>query len=278
MSEAAKHAAEVERWRAARYAALRQPVGWLSLAGLDWLRVGENPIGTDAANVVVVRHGPSRAGTIVVGEDASLRAYADAADGELRHGGQPLPADGLPLLTDDDGEPTLLELGPLRICAIRRGGRLAARTWDTEAPAFRSFAGIAHFPVDARWRLTARFEPAHPRRNVAVPDVIGSTEVESSPGRVSFEADGRTLSVEALEGGPAGELWLVFGDATNGVETYQGGRFLYTPAPEADGSVTVDFNRAYNPPCVFTPFATCPLPWPENRLPIRIEAGERYPA
>jgi uncharacterized protein (DUF1684 family) len=277
MSEAAKHAADVERWRAARYAALQRPVGWLSLAGLDWLQAGENPIGTDAANVVVVRHGAPRAGAIVVGEDGSVSAHAEPGVDGLRHDGLPLPAKGLPLVTDADGEPTLVELGPLRICVIRRGDRLAARTWDMEAPALREFGGIPHFPVDIRWRIAARFEPADPARRVVVPDVIGSLEEEPSPGRVWFDADGGTWSLEALEGGPDGELWLVFGDATNGVDTYDGGRFLYTPPPASDGNVTLDFNRAYNPPCVFTPYATCPLPWPENRLPIRIEAGERYP-
>jgi uncharacterized protein (DUF1684 family) len=109
---------------------------------------------------------------------------------------------------------------------------------------------------------------------VPVPDVLGLIEKEESPGEVVFELGGVAHRLQALEGGPKGELWLVFGDETNGDQTYGGGRFLYTAAP-VEGSVEVDFNRAYNPPCVFSPFATCPLPWPENRLPIRIEAGER---
>jgi uncharacterized protein (DUF1684 family) len=114
-----------------------------------------------------------------------------------------------------------------------------------------------------------------PGRTLRVPDVLGTIDEQASPGDILFEADGGMHRLQALPGGESGELWLVFGDATNGVETYNGGRFLYTSAPDANGAVEVDFNRAYNPPCVFSPYATCPLPWAENRLPIRIEAGER---
>jgi len=110
---------------------------------------------------------------------------------------------------------------------------------------------------------------------IAVPRVLGGVDDAVSPGDVVFDVDGRELRLQALEGASnSGELWLVFGDETNGAETYGGGRFLFTEAPEADGSVVVDFNRAYNPWCVFNPYATCPLSWPANRLPIRVEAGE----
>ena len=168
----------------------------------------------------------------------------------------------------------MIELGALRLCAIERGGRHALRIWDTNSALRREFEGIDHWPVDPAWRLPARLE-ATPGRTVRVPDVLGTIDDEDSPGDLLFEAGGGTHRLQALEGGAAGELWLVFGDATNGDETYSGGRFLYTDAPRADGTVELDFNRAYNPPCVFSPYATCPLPWPPNRLPIRIEAGER---
>ena len=174
-----------------------------------------------------------------------------------------------------NGEPTLLELGDLRLCVIERGGRLAVRTWDTASPRRREFAGIDHWPVDPRWRLEARFVPT-PDRTLEVPDVLGIVETKESPGEVVFEADGVEHRLEALRGGEDGSMWIVFGDATNGVETYGGGRFVYT-APPVGETVVIDFNRAYNPPCVFSPFATCPLPWEANRLPIRIEAGERFP-
>jgi uncharacterized protein (DUF1684 family) len=160
------------------------------------------------------------------------------------------------------------------MCVIARGTRLAVRTWDLASPLRETFAGIEHWPVDAAWRLDARFEPT-PGRTLAVPDVFGEVEPQESPGDVVFEHGGASHRLQALRGGDDGQLWLIFGDATNGADSYGGGRYLYTDPPGPDGSVAVDFNRAYNPPCVFTPYATCALPWAPNRLPIRIEAGER---
>lgn len=265
-----EHEASVEAWRAERYARLRREVGWLTLAGLDWLKDGSNRLGTDASNEVVLPAGPPLAGTVVVENGRAVASGSFIHDGAL--------VDRLPLVDDLDGPPTLLELENLRLCVINRGGRLGIRTWDTDAPQRRSFAGIDHWPVDARWRLEGRFEPT-PGRSVTVPDVLGDAEPYAAPGDVVFEVDGVAHRLQAVDGGDAGELWLIFGDATNRQETYGGGRFLYTDAPDASGNVVVDFNRAYNPPCVFSPYATCPLPWPANRLPIRIEAGERrYPS
>ena len=258
------HRRDVETWRQDRYEALRRDLGWLTLAGLDWLAPGANRVGTDPDVEVRVRIGPAQAGVVDVDERRVT------ATGSWRHEGRPV--DRLSLDDDADGEPTLLELGPLRQCLIRRGERLALRTWDLEAPARAAFDGIPHWPVDCRWRLVARLEPAD--RTVAVTDVLGTVEDEASPGDVVVEVAGREHRLQALPGGDDGRLWLVFGDATNGVETYGGGRYLYTDPPASDGTVVVDFNRAYNPPCVFSPYATCPVPWPANRLPIRVEAGE----
>lgn len=260
------HAAIVEAWRTQRYVALRRDIGWLTLAGLAWLRPGRNVVGAAPDADVVLPSGPERAGIVEVG-DAGV-----VADGDFLHAGAPVRR--LRLVSDHEGDPTMLELGSLRFCLIERGGRPAIRIWDVASPARDVFDGIDHWPVDPAWRLDARFEPS-PGRTVAVPDVLGTIEERSAPGDVVFEVDGVTHRLQGLEGGDAGELWLIFGDATNGAETYGGGRFLYTSAPDADGSVVVDFNRAYNPPCVFSPYATCPLPWPRNRLPIRVEAGER---
>ena len=269
MTDAGEHHAEVEAWRAKRYAALRRDAGWLTLAGLDWLRPGVNRIGSATDGEIVLPSGPGVAGSLTVTDD---EVRADGTADGLSLNGEPVA--GLKLVTDRDGPPSMLELGSLRLCLIERGGRLAVRTWDTASPARRDFEGIDHWPVSSAWRLDARFEPT-PGRTVRVPDVLGIDEDDESPGDVAFQVDGETYRLQGLRGEDAGELWLVFGDATNGTETYGGGRFLYTDAPDAEGRLVVDFNRAYNPPCVFSPYATCPLPWPANRLPIRIEAGER---
>lgn len=261
------HRESVEAWRRERYRRLRREIGWLTLAGLGWLKPGVNRIGSAEHADVVLPSGPPLAGTVTV-RDGGL----PTADGDFLNDGAPVR--DLELVTDAAGEPTMLELGPLRLCVIERGGRLAIRTWDTESSARRAFDGIDHWPVDPAWRVSARLDPVR-HRTVEVQNVLGTIEAEESPGDLAFEIGGQALRLQALPGGDAGELWLIFGDATNGHETYGAGRYLYTDAPGADGTVTLDFNRAYNPPCVFTPYATCELPWPANRLPIRIEAGER---
>ena len=262
----AEHREAVEAWRTQRYERLRSEIGWLSLAGLGWLKPGVNRIGSAIDADVVLPGGPPLAGTVTVVEGHATADGAFISDGEPVHDRE--------LTSDAAGEPTLLEVGQLRLCLIERAGRLAIRTWDTSSAARREFDGIDHWPVDPAWRLDARLERT-PGRTIEVPDVFSGTEPEPSPGDVAFEVGGRTHRLQALPGGDAGELWLIFGDATNGNETYGGGRYLYTEAPDADGAVVVDFNRAYNPPCVFTHYATCALQWPANRLPIRIEAGEK---
>ncbi len=266
MTDAEAHGRIVEAWRTQRNAALKKEIGWLTLAGLDWLRPGRNRVGSAPDSDVVLPTGPAMAGSIDVTDDGVLASGAFEQDGT--------PVSDLRLSSDEDGPPTLLELGRLRLCLIERGGRLAIRTWDTEATQRREFSGIDHWPVDPAWRIVGRFEPT-PGRTLGVPDVLGTIDPAPAPGDVVFGVDGVTHRLQGLGEADSGELWIIFADATNGSETYAGGRFLYTSAPEADGSVVIDFNRAYNPPCAFSPFATCPLPWPENRLSIRIEAGEQ---
>ena len=266
-----EHAESVRAWRTERAERLRSPDGWLTLVGLYWLEQGENRFGADPENPILLdgRDIPAAAGSIVMdGDSARLQ---DAVP-DVRVDGVPA-ADG-PLADDRSEEPTVLELGDLRMFVICRGGdRLALRVRDRTAPALAAFDGIDHFPIDIGWRVTGRLEPEESEEPMEIVDVTGIVTREASPGRVAFERDGRTWRLRSLDGGE-GKLWLVFGDATNGSETYGGGRFLYTEPVAADRSVVVDFNLAYNPPCVFSPYATCPLPPAENRLPLRIEAGE----
>jgi uncharacterized protein (DUF1684 family) len=267
----AEHEAAVRAWWAARDERLRSPDGWLSLVGLHWLSPGENRFGAHSGNEVVL-HGvdvPSRAGSLFL-TDGTVRLVP--ATRSVSRDGEPLgEAD---LADDTTGEPTVIDLGTLRMYVIRRGERVGLRVRDRAAPALRSFAGMEHFPIDPGWRLVARFEPATAGQEMEIVDVTGVVSRELTPGVVDFERDGASWRLEALPGDDEGCLWLLFADATNGAETYGGGRMLYTEPVAADGSVVVDFNLAYNPPCVFSPYATCPLPPAQNRLALRIEAGE----
>ena len=255
--DAREHEAAVRAWWAARDARLRDPDGWLTLVGLHWLEQGENRFGADASNEIVLRGDgvPAHAGTLVL-EDGVVRLGDEA------------------LADDLSGEPTVIDLGTLRMHVIRRGERLGLRVRDRAAPALSTFEGMRHFPIDPDWRLVGRLEPATVGHEIEIVDITGAVSHEPTPGRVAFERDGVTWRIEALPGEEDGSLWLVFGDATNGHETYGGGRFVYTEPVAADGSVVVDFNVAYNPPCVFSSYATCPLPPPQNRLALRIDAGE----
>jgi uncharacterized protein (DUF1684 family) len=261
-----EHRTQVEAWRAARDARLRGRDGWLALVGLCWLTPGENHVGAHPSSHVVL-HGheiPPRVGSMWL-EDGRVRF--------VPHEGVELAE--MTLEDDSAGDPTVLELGTLRFHLIKRGERLGVRVRDARAPALVTFAGLPHFPFDPSWRVQARLEPAAPDATIEIVDITGAHSRDATPGSVAFERDGRTWRIAALPGDEDGSLWLIFGDATNGTDTYAGGRFLYTEPVAADGSVIVDFNLAYNPPCVFSQYATCPLPPAENRLDLRIEAGER---
>lgn len=261
-----EHRLQVEAWRAARDERLRSPDGWLTLVGLCWLTPGENHVGAHPSSHVVL-HGheiPPRVGSMWL-EDGRVRF--------VPHEGVQLPE--MTLEDDSAGDPTVLELGTVRFHLIKRGERMGVRVRDARAPALAAFTGLPHFPIDPSWRVEARLEPAAPDATIEIVDVTGAHKRDATPGSAAFERGGRTWRIAAVPGDEEGSLWLIFGDATNGTDTYAGGRFLYTEPVAADGTVIVDFNLAYNPPCVFSDYATCPLPPAENRLNLRIEAGEK---
>jgi uncharacterized protein len=263
---------EIEHWKETREAGLRREDGWLTLVGLFWLDPGENRFGSGAGNRVIFPEGtaPAVAGTLVRhGKEVTVQAAPGAG---LTHDGKPV--DTLALKSDAEGKPTVLALGSLRFYVIQRGDKVGVRVKDTKSPALAAFHGIDRFPLRPDWRVEARFERYDPPKQIPVANILGQVADTPSPGAVVFEKDGRTYRLDALSGGDDGSLFLVFGDPTNGHETYGAGRFLDTDAPK-DGRVVVDFNKAYNPPCAFTPYATCPLPPKENKLAVKVEAGER---
>jgi uncharacterized protein (DUF1684 family) len=274
-ADPAAHRAVVEKERAEREARLRDPLGWLSLVGLHWLHPGAQRFGSSPSNEIVLRAGlgdvAAVAGSLDVIDDRVLVSPEPGAGLMLR--GRPVE-DGTELLDDEAETPTVLELASLRLILIRRGaGRLALRVKDAAAPTLRSFDGLRYFEIDPRWRVTGRLVRGDPNATIPIPDVLGTVSAEHTPGTVEFEIDGRRCRLDALDAMP-GHLALLFGDLTNGQETYGGGRFLISGPIQPDDSVEIDFNLAYDPPCVFTPYATCPLPPLSNRLPVRIEAGE----
>ena len=270
--ERAAYREEIERWRRERLDRLRSPDGWLSVVGLFWLEPGENSVGTDPSNRIVVPGGRAtdRLGTIALSEDRALFTAAPGSD--VRHAGAPVET--VELRSDAGGPPTVLTRGRVSFYLIRRSGRLAVRVKDTGSAARRGFRGIESFPIEPGWRVEARFEPYDPPRELPIANVLGGVDGERCPGAIVFERAGATHSLDAIVETAEPDLFVIFGDETNGVETYGAGRFLYAPRA-AGGRTVLDFNKAYNPPCVFTPYATCPLPPSQNRLPLRVEAGEK---
>lgn len=161
----------------------------------------------------------------------------------------------------------------LRWFVIQRGTKYAIRLRDLENPILKEFRGIETFPIDEKWKIKAQFVPTVGKK-IKILDITGRVFEEESPGKLVFEINGETYSLEAT--GSKEHLFVVFGDATNNLDTYGGGRFLEVDAPLEDGTIYLDFNKAYNPPCAFTPYATCPLPTKENKLKVAISAGEQF--
>lgn len=262
----------IERWHADRAARLQQPQGWLSLVGLHWIEPGAHRIGRDAGNDIVLATGPAQLG--VIDFKSGVVRFAPATEVEVTLDGARIEAE-VELGPDTSGKPGTLifDAGEASLQLIERGGRHALRVRDARATTRSGFVGIEHFPIDPEWRREARFEPHAPGKSIDIANVIGQLQPMSNPGALVFEHAGKSHRIEAVDEGD-GSLFLIFADRTNGRDTYGAGRFLYTEAP-VEGRVTLDFNKAYNPPCAFNAYSTCPLPPPENRLDLAVTAGEK---
>jgi uncharacterized protein (DUF1684 family) len=281
LGAAAVHAADtdpytrqIEQWRTDRVARLTAPDGWLSLIGLEWLHEGANRVGRSADNDIVLATGPAHLGTITLAADGSQRIALDKEAGATIDGKSVPEA----TLVDDvhagAAGPTLVRFGSASFYVIDRDGRKALRVKDPQAPTRAHFAGIDYFPIDPSWRIEADWVPFAPGHKLEIGSVIGTIEAVDVPGKAVFQHDGHTFELMPYQEEPGGELFFVMADRTSGKETYGAARFLYAALPK-DGKVVLDFNRLYNPPCAFTPFATCPLAPPENRLDMRVTAGEK---
>ncbi|MDE3211449.1 MAG: DUF1684 domain-containing protein [Pseudomonadota bacterium] len=266
---------DIRQWREGRIQRLTAPEGWLSLVGLEWLKPGANRVGSAAGNDIVLTAGPAHLGVIELAADGAMHLELPAHSGAL--------IDGKPLrqarLVDDaqagDAAPTMVSFGSASFHAIDRDGRKGLRVRDADAPTRRHFAGIDAFPVDPSWRIEATWVPARPGQTLEMGTVIGTIDKYPVPGMLEFSRDGSHFELlPVIEVAGDRQYFIVFADRTSGNETYGAARFLYVDPPQ-DGRVVLDFNKAYNPPCAFTPFATCPLAPPENRLDLRVTAGEK---
>lgn len=262
---------EIESWRAQAEASLRADDGWLTLAGLFWLRAGTNTIGSDSSSdIVLPPSAPAQVGWIDFDGDAATLVVAPEV--EVHVNGTSVTRQVL--RSDADGTPDLVTLGNLSWTIIKRGARTGVRLWDKHSPVRAAFGGRSWFPVDETYRFDAAFVPYDPPKMLAITNILGDTSDVASPGYVEFRHEGQAYQLDASSLEPDG-LHFVFRDRTSGSETYGAARFLTVPAP-VDGRVVLDFNRAVNPPCAFTIYATCPLPPRQNHLPFPVVAGERY--
>lgn len=265
------YVAEVEKWREARRERLMHDEGWLTVIGLHFLESGANPIGAAADNKIVLASGPAHLGTVTLNEQGVAFLTLNPASGAVVDGQQVLSA----VLREGGARPpTRVTVGTLSLFMIDRGGRKALRVRDTASERRRNFAGIEYFPIDPAWRVEAEWVPFAREKEVLIRNVLGQEMPALIPGKAVFERGGKTFELLPLIEGPEEPMMFVIADATSGDETYGGGRFLYADPPR-NGKMVLDFNRAQNPPCAFTPFSTCPLPPKENRLPIAVTAGEK---
>ena len=255
------HTRSVEEWRKKYEEGLKAPyTGWLSVAGLYWLNAGENTAGAAEGNDVVLPRGAAKVGVFLFDR------------GTVRF--RPLTGAVQAMRVDTSGTPDVLDVDGMRLVAIERNGKFGIRLRDAQSKMRREYTGSIWYPIRAKYKVRAKFIPHPYKRTVNFTDMTGNTQKMVSPGLVEFVLNGQTLRLEPVE--DEGQLFFVFKDRTANKGTYAAGRMLYAPLPK-NGVTEIDFNIAKNPPCVFTPYATCPLPPKGNVLPVLIEAGEKMP-
>ncbi|KAA3618953.1 MAG: DUF1684 domain-containing protein [Calditrichaeota bacterium] len=266
------YVAEINEWHQKRVERLKTETGWLNLAGLFWLQEGQNTFGSDTKNHLVF---PEKAapflGTLILKHgEVELQPNSKV---EILQNNQPVKK--MTLINDNEKNTTVLNYGDLRWFVIKRGVRYGIRLRDLKHKLLDEFKGIERFAIDESWKVKALFEKYDPPKKIFIPDVTGNKNEAECFGAYVFEKDGKNYRIEPTGRLTGKSMFLVFGDATNRKSTYGGGRFLYLPVPDENNEAIIDFNKAYNPPCVFSPFATCPLPMEINILALEITAGEK---
>lgn len=261
---------KIEEWKETRLERLKSERGWLNLAGLYWIVEGENSFGSDSSNdIVFPPEAPKFAGELIRQGD-SVYYYSEknkgvSIDGETKAFSQLQP--------DVSGSPTIMESGNLRWFIIKRDSLIGIRLRKLNHPRIEELDHIPSFKIDPDWRKVARFISFPEPDTMWIPTAIGIDEMYLVPGKLVFRHKRKNYELLPFKSGK--DFFLIIGDKTSAKETYAAGRFMYTEGPDEDNRVILDFNKAYNPPCAFSPYATCPLPPPENRLNLRITAGEK---
>ena len=264
------HQQAIEAWRASRHERLIQADGWLTLVGLEWLEDGESRIGSAADNDIQLSGGPAYWGSVVLQND---RLHFKNIDPEtVKINNEPLV--GVELIPDTEGEATVISSGTLSLNVIFRES-YALRIKDSQAKALQNFKGVDGYPIDESWHIDGRFVQAAEGTVLEITNVLGQVSESPAFGTFEFDRDGKTHSLLGLGTGESENLWFIFADRTTGHGTYGAGRYLYSDGMPENGRLTVDFNKAYNPPCAFNPYSTCPIPPQRNRMDVSVLAGEK---
>lgn len=268
---------EIRKTRNERLERLQQPAGWLSLVGMHWITVGTTRVGKAADNGTKIAVGPDNIGMLTLTKEGKLTLQPESNVNILIDGA---PASGtVSIIPDADGDPTVVGFndGGASFIVIKRGDRYALRVRDSLAPTRTQFPGIPYFDISKDYRFQATFVPHPAGKKIEIMNILGMVEQMENPGQVVFSKDGKEFRLETVDEGD-GRLFIIFADRTSGHETYAAARFLYADNPGPKGGITVvDFNKAYNPPCAFTEFSTCPTPPIQNRMDLRVKAGEKKP-
>jgi uncharacterized protein (DUF1684 family) len=263
----------VSEWRAEREAKLKADDGWLTVVGLTWLKEGDNRVGSNPNfEVRLPKTAPDKVGTLTL-KAGKVRFRPEKGVAVTMNG---TTAKETELKPDIDANYDRLAVGRVKFFIIQREDKFGVRIKDNDSAARREFTGLKWYPVDPSWRVQAKFVPWDKPYKVTFDTAAGVKEQDESPGYVSFRRGGKEYRLEPVV--EDNELSFVMRDQTSGKTTYGASRFLYAAMPKngvkQSGAVELDFNKAENPPCVFTDFATCPLPLPQNRLPLAVTAGE----
>lgn len=262
----------IEQWRTDRVESLKKPDGWFSYAGSGIVNLGKSTIGSADSNTIVLPRGPAHLGTLIVDKAGSATFRAERGSGATIDG---QPIKGKVKLKDNAGgaKPTRIDIGDTWFYLVRMNDLIGWRFRDPQSAQRQSFTGIDTFAIDPSWRIEADWQAFEPAHEIELMTIINTLEKAPVPGKAVFERDGQRFELQpVLE--DDGQLFFIFTDQTSGKETYPAARFLYAD-PARDGKLVLDFNKAFNPPCALSPHVVCPTAPPENRLKLRVAAGEK---